>query len=386
MKTITKGSLICSIFILSTFTNQLLSQSGYFGTYLRHQCRDTNQFYNYTLINNATLNGDSMANAIFTPFSAMGGVDENYHSGLYYNTAVSKWAIYNEKTSDSISLYSTFNVLVPTANGTAIKHTATTLNTTANLTFIDDPATNNKPNALLYVSHNWGASGGVYNNHATGVFYHQASGKWGIFNEDLSAFPVGAVYNVFVVDGENANAFIHTTGKPSGVTPYISFLNHPGLNSNSVILVTHNFSPGGISNNKYDTSSVGVGMKSSLSWLIQSMDKVTRIDSGTTFNVLIASALPTGVDELNQNKVRLNIYPNPASTQLNIKYEIEEAGVVLLKLYNATGQEIYATQESHQAPGTQYLQLATDQLTNGIYFLTLDLKGSITRKPVIVVK
>jgi len=379
--------LSASILLLFCSTgNPLFSQTGYFGEYFRHQCRDTNQFHNYTLINNPAINGNPLAHAIFTPYSAMGGIDENYHSGLYYNGAVSKWAIYNENYSaDTISLYSTFNVLVPTANGASIKHTATALNTTANLTFIDDPSTNNKPNALLYISHNWGASGGVYNNHATGVFYHQASGKWGIFNEDLSAFPVGAVYNVFVVDGPNASAYIHTTGTPSGSVPYVSYLDNPSISTNSVILVTHNFSPAGVSNGKYDTSTVGVGMKS-FSWLIQSMDKTTRIDSGTTFNVLIADNLPNGVEGFNSIKVHMNIYPNPASSEINIKYENEEAGLVSLKLYNVTGQEISVLQENYQTPGIHYMQLPIGQLTDGMYFITISLNGSIIGKPVIVMK
>lgn len=386
MKTRIKPQPFFLMTLMCLIAYSSFSQAGYFGEYFRHQCRDTTQFFNYTLINNPTLNGNPLAQAIFTPFSAMGGVDENYHSGLYYNSAVSKWAIYNENhTIDSISLYSTFNILVPSANGASIKHTATALNTSANLTFIDDPATNNKPNALLYISHNWGASGGVYNNHATGVFYHQASGKWGIFNEDLSAFPVGAVYNVFVVDGENDGAYIHTTGTPSGITPYISFLTHPGLNSNSVILVTHNFSPAGISNGRYDTSTVGVGMKS-FSWLIQSMDKTTRIDSGTTFNVLIADIVPSGVDDFSSNKVQMNIYPNPANSEININYETVEAGVVSLKLYEVTGSEISVISEHYESSGAHNMQLPVDQLTNGMYILAISLNGNTTRRPIVVVK
>ena len=140
MKARIKPQFFFLMMLMCLIAHSSFSQAGYFGEYFRHQCRDTTQFYNYTLINNPTLNGNPLAQAIFTPFSAMGGVDENYHSGLYYNSAVSKWAIYNENhTTDSISLYSTFNIMVPSANGASIKHTATALNTSANLTFIDDP-------------------------------------------------------------------------------------------------------------------------------------------------------------------------------------------------------------------------------------------------------
>jgi hypothetical protein len=39
---------------------------------------------------------------------------------------------------------------------------------------------------------------GVYNPHPVGVFY--TGGKWTIFNEDLAAMPVGAKFNVLVIN------------------------------------------------------------------------------------------------------------------------------------------------------------------------------------------
>lgn len=379
--------LLTTILLLAALvsSHEAFSQSGYFGTFFQHQCRDTNQFYNYTLFSNAATNGDSNALALFTPYSAVGGVDENYHSGLFYSKSFSKWAIYNEKgSSDSISLYSSFNLLLPTTNGTALKHISAAGNIYGNLTLIDHPATNGKPNALLFITHNWGATGGIYNNHAAGVFYHPPTGKWGIYNEDLSTFPVGAVYNVFVVESSTANAFVHTTGTPSVSSPYYSFITGHSLNPNSVILVTHNLSPGGVSNNKYDTSAVGVGLKSSLNWLITNMDKVTPMDSGTTFNVLIAQNLPNSVQEVAYKNSDLYLFPNPTSSGINLCYELKESGTVEIKLFDLNGQQMRSLVNEFQVAGNYQITESLNDLSQGTYCYALSLNGVISRKLLVV--
>lgn len=60
---------------------------------------------------------------------------------------------------------------------------------------IDNPATNGNPDAIVIVTQLWT---GVYNPHPVGVFY--TGGKWTIFNEDEAAMPVGAQFNVLVIN------------------------------------------------------------------------------------------------------------------------------------------------------------------------------------------
>jgi hypothetical protein len=69
-------------------------------------------------------------------------------------------------------------------------------------TVIDHPLTNGNPPALLQVTANWNpnwnptSTGGVYNNHAIGVWYN--GGQWEIFNQDFIAMPPNATFNVTV--------------------------------------------------------------------------------------------------------------------------------------------------------------------------------------------
>jgi hypothetical protein len=353
----------CSLLLLA-FTGTAQSNT-HFGNYFTHQCRDTSQSGNYTWLFHPELNGDSNAIAIFTPNALIGGLVEDFHCGLWYNKNINRWTIYSEQgSSDTMPLYSGFNVLIPSANGTAFKHKATAANITYNLTLIDNPATNGKPNALLFISHNWGVSGGVYNNRATGVYYSQVEQKWGIFNEDLSNFPVNAVYNVFVVETTDANtAFIHTTGTPPLSANYLSYFDYPATaGSNTKLFVTHNLTPNGISNDKYDTATVGVAYKGG-DWLIQNRGK-SLMDSGTTFNVLVANNLPTGIDDLLSDEPVVVVYPNPANDIITVahNYTVEATAYIT----NAMGQQAgrYNLQQSNT-------QIDISQLPTGIYQLAV---------------
>jgi hypothetical protein len=63
------------------------------------------------------------------------------------------------------------------------------------VTIIDHPSTNDNPDAIVMVTQRWE---GVYNPHEVGVFY--AGGRWRIFNQDIAAMPVGAQFNIFVIN------------------------------------------------------------------------------------------------------------------------------------------------------------------------------------------
>ena len=84
----------------------------------------------------------------------------------------------------------------------AFVHRATPENISANSTYLDDPLTNNNPDAILYVTQNWnpGGNGDTYNDHPVGVWYDSSRQRWAIFNQDRGAMPDGAAFNVAVLE------------------------------------------------------------------------------------------------------------------------------------------------------------------------------------------
>jgi hypothetical protein len=80
-------------------------------------------------------------------------------------------------------------------------HRATPENISENSTYLDNPLTNDNPEAILYVTQNWnpGGSRGIYNSHPIGVWYDAGRQRWAIFNQDREAMPEGAAFNVAVL-------------------------------------------------------------------------------------------------------------------------------------------------------------------------------------------
>lgn len=91
--------------------------------------------------------------------------------------------------------------VVSSAAGPFFVQRATERNISNNWTVIDNALTNGDPDAMLLVTPNWnpgGSAGGVYNDHPVGVWYTE--GHWAIFNQDRAPMPVGAAFNVLVIN------------------------------------------------------------------------------------------------------------------------------------------------------------------------------------------
>jgi hypothetical protein len=70
-------------------------------------------------------------------------------------------------------------------------------------TYVEHELTNDNPNAILFVTHNWNPLGmpsdqGQFNNHPIGVWYDEGAQRWAIFNEDEAAMSDGLAFNVSV--------------------------------------------------------------------------------------------------------------------------------------------------------------------------------------------
>jgi hypothetical protein len=108
----------------------------------------------------------------------------------------------------------------------AFKHISSSSNISTNLSYFDNTATNNNPNALVFTTGDWGSSG-PYHNKSTGVYYYNSS-KWGIFNQDGSSIGTNIKVNVLVVN-PSSHAFVHTATAP---TSHVTVIDHPSLNNN----------------------------------------------------------------------------------------------------------------------------------------------------------
>ena len=104
-------------------------------------------------------------------------------------------------------------------------------------TYIDSVLTNNKPDALVFVTQRWGKDGkkGKYNDHPVGVWYDDHKGKWSIYNqrdEDSKlnqkveqAMSPEAAFNVWVYPDASSNKVSKTNNNQDAtinVTPNVN--------------------------------------------------------------------------------------------------------------------------------------------------------------------
>ena len=170
--------------------------------------------------------------------------------------------------------------------------TATAANSGGDSTFINNFATNNRPGDILFVTPNWdagGVCGCVYDSSPAGVWYDTGNGRWAIFNENTSAMPAGASFNVLVVPAASSSVFVQTaTAANSGGDS--TFLNSPLTNGlpGTRLMVTQVWNPGG-SGGTYNNHAVGVWYDSGNGrWAIFQEDKA-GMTTGASFNVMVGT-------------------------------------------------------------------------------------------------
>lgn len=152
---------------------------------------------NWADIDNTSINNNPNVFLNVTPTWSSPVAYDAHPIGAWYDKAVGKWAVFNEGSMNAIPVGTTFNVFIdaPIVQGVFLQR-ATQANTSGNRTAINNAATNNNPNVLLFVTSNFNpqGQGGTYEEHVLAVSYQ--NGKWGIFNADGAAMQTNAAFDV----------------------------------------------------------------------------------------------------------------------------------------------------------------------------------------------
>ncbi len=250
-----------------------------------HKATAGNSVFDYTMIDNVLTNNNPNAIVVVTPNwnpGGVGGIYSDYKIGVWYTG--SKWAIFNQDGATAIPVDTAFNVSVLTAGTGIFVHTATAGNSTGDYTMIDNALTNNNPNAIVFVTPNWnpGNVGGTYNNHNIGVWYDGS--KWAIFNQDHTAIPVNAAFNVLVLV-PSSDIFVHTATVDNSAGDYTNIDNAlTNGHSNAIVFTTPNWNPGGVGGT-YNNRNIGVWYNGS-QWAIFNQN-IDPMPANAAFNVLV---------------------------------------------------------------------------------------------------
>ena len=93
----------------------------------------------------------------------------------------------------------------------------------------------------------------------------------------------------------------------------------------------------------------------------------------------------SGIKELT-NTVGLAIYPNPATAQTSISFNLKEEAKVSVSIVDVTGKSVYTNELGAIASGAHKVNVNTDTLSNGVYMVNVTSNGSVSTQKLVVRK
>lgn len=176
------------------------------------------------------------------------------------------------------------------AESTRFVHRATPENSKGDYTYLDDPALNDDPDAIVFATPTDARGGGGEYDHNVGVWYEANAGKWAIFNQDLAPVREDATFQVAIPP--EPESFVHVS-TPENASEDGTYIDGPLVNGkpDAEVSVTQNWNPGG-GNGVYNDRDVGVRFdKERRAWEIFNEDG-SELPDGASFNVGIQTPAP----------------------------------------------------------------------------------------------
>ena len=93
--------------------------------------------------------------------------------------------------------------------------------------------------------------------------------------------------------------------------------------------------------------------------------------NSTNFTNAINQGLVTGIEELDNSKLNLNVYPTPAFNNLTVNFNLKEKTNVRFDIYNIVGSAVKSIEDENTTTGNNKTTIPLESLPNGIYFLKL---------------
>ena len=181
------------------------------------------------------------------------------------------------------------------AESSTFVHRATPENSRGDYTYLDDPALNGDPNAVVLASPIEARGGGEDYDHNVGVWFEPGARKWAIFNQDRAPVPDGATFQV-VIPAE-PERFVHRA-TPENASESGTYLDNSLVNGkpDAALSVTQNWNPGG-GNGVYNDHAVNVRYDEGRgAWEVFNEDG-SELPAGAAFNVSVPKvALASSVE------------------------------------------------------------------------------------------
>jgi hypothetical protein len=352
-----------------------------------HIADSSNTSFNSTRCDHELLNDSSNANPIIIHRYNVGANYVAYLNkkvGTWYNSTLSKWALYTQDKS-AFPTNTAYNVLIPGTDMTTFIHKSNKDNVLGDYTVIDNAAINNNPNAVFLVNDLYK---GVYNLKINGVYYHQGTQRWRIFNMDGSDMAENLSFTIVVAkNGQPYGAAYHTTDAQN-ITSNRTALNIPAINNNpdALVFVTTVWPLSGNKNNHH----VGVYYSGGKWYVYNETNGTTQVGfempEKVGFNVVYFLNKPqTNINEAKISINQMNVFPNPVQNGEQLSLNINEnlGAKVRISLNSIDGKCVYSNEVESHNPETTYNVNISD-LAPGVYTLKVESEGKVGLQKVMI--
>jgi len=117
-----------------------------------------------------------------------------------------------------------------------------------------------------------------------------------------------------------------------------------------------------------------------VAWIQDNSDKNVK---QAAFSAPLPDAGINNIDGIVDN---INVYPNPFSNSTNVEFTLSQTEKVSANVYNLIGEKVWTVKESSFNAGTHQINVNGNNLTQGIYYLNINIGNSTFTKKLTVVK
>lgn len=88
--------------------------------------------------------------------------------------------------------------------------------------------------------------------------------------------------------------------------------------------------------------------------------------------------------ENNENNIQFNVFPNPATSNFNIELNLINSQQVLIQMVDLTGKVVREISNAELSEGSHSFFVATDDISNGVYFIRMGSTGKLNQYKISV--
>lgn len=87
-----------------------------------------------------------------------------------------------------------------------------------------------------------------------------------------------------------------------------------------------------------------------------------------------------------KNQLLIHVFPNPATDEINVKYQTENKGNVEIRLFDVLGKEILSQTDSDKEAGFHLVKINTSLFAEGVYYLRVNSDNKSAARKVILTR